>query len=212
MKAVWHAVLRAWYVLLFCICIQQTITAQLRADFLTSPASGCAPVFVHFTDISTGNPGSWKWDLGNGTVSFLQNPSTTYFTPGKYKIKLLVKNGNLADSATGYVVINALPKPLFKASDTTGCYPLKLSFTDQSLAQEGNITKWEWDLGDGTLSNQQNPAHTYTAPGNYNVILRTTNTAGCVSTISRPQYIKIKDGDTKTKIDGETGEKKTKRD
>ena len=194
MKAVWHAVLRAWYVLLFCICIQQTITAQLRADFLTSPASGCAPVFVHFTDISTGNPGSWTWDLGNGTVSFLQNPSTTYFTPGKYKIKLLVKNGNLADSATGYVVINALPKPLFKASDTTGCYPLKLSFTDQSLAQEGNITKWEWDLGDGTLSNQQNPAHTYTAPGNYNVILRTTNTAGCVSTISRPQYIKIKDG------------------
>ncbi|GAC1589030.1 MAG: hypothetical protein NVS3B8_02910 [Chitinophagaceae bacterium] len=175
---------------------QQTVLAQLHTDFVASPAGGCAPVFIHFTDISTGNPASWKWDLGNGTISYLQNPSTTYFNPGKYTIKLVIKSGNLADSAIklNYITINALPKPLFKASDTTGCYPLKVTFTDQSLAREGSITKWEWDLGDGTLSTQQNPVHVYTSPGNYNVILRITNTAGCVTTLSKAQYIKIKDG------------------
>ncbi len=169
---------------------------QLHTNFSATPASGCAPVFVSFKDLSTGNADSWKWDLGNGTISFLQNPSTTYFTPGKYTIKLVIKKGALADSLvkTNFIIINALPKPLFLASDTTGCYPLKVNFTDQSNAQEGSIVKWEWDLGDGTISNLQNPTHIYTGPGNYNVILRVTNTAGCVSTISKAQYIKIKDG------------------
>jgi gliding motility-associated-like protein len=196
MKAVWHIVLRTLYVLLFCMAFQQTIMAQLHTDFTASPTSACAPVFIQFKDISTGNPTSWKWDLGNGTITFLQNPSTTYFNPGKYTIKLVTKNGSQSDSIVklSYIIINALPKPLFKASDTTGCYPLKVNFTDQSNAQEGSITKWEWDLGDGSLSTQQNPVHIYTAPGNYNVILRITNTAGCVSTISKAQYIKIKDG------------------
>ncbi len=187
---------RALPVVVLCLLMQQTVKAQLRADFATTPGSGCAPVFVHFTDISTGGATSWKWDLGNGTVSFLQNPSTTYFNPGKYTIKLVIKKGAQADSIVkvNAVVINALPKASFKASDTTGCYPLKVNFTDQSTAQEGSIVKWEWDLGDGTVSNLQHPTHIYTGPGNYNVILRITNSAGCVTTVSKAQYIKLKDG------------------
>ncbi|HTE13350.1 MAG TPA: PKD domain-containing protein, partial [Chitinophagaceae bacterium] len=196
MKAVRYLIFRTLPILLFCMAIQQTAVAQIHTDFTASPGSGCAPVFIHFTDISTGSPTSWKWDLGNGTISFLQNPSTTYFNPGKYSIKLVIKKGALADSIVkvSYITINALPKPFFKASDTAGCYPLKVNFTDESTAQEGSIAKWEWDLGDGSISNLQNPSHIYTGPGNYNIILRVTNTAGCVSTVSKAQYIKIKDG------------------
>ncbi|MEP6728977.1 MAG: PKD domain-containing protein, partial [Bacteroidota bacterium] len=196
MKAVWYLVFRTLHILLFCLVIQQTLIAQLHTDFTATPAGGCAPVFVHFTDISTGGPTNWKWDLGNGTISFLQNPSTTYFNPGKYTIKLVIKKGALADSTVkiSYIIINALPKAVFKAQDTTGCYPLKVNFTDLSTAQEGNIVKWEWDLGDGTISDLQNPSHIYSGPGNYNVILRITNSAGCVNTASKAQYIKIKDG------------------
>src|ERR1700733_3339326 len=140
MKVVWHNVLRSWYAWLVCMIFQQTAMAQLHTDFTASPAGGCAPVFVQFKDISTGNPTNWKWDLGNGTISFLQNPSTTYFNPGKYTIKLVIKNSTLSDSIvkTSYITINALPKPLFVVSDTTGCYPLKVNFTDQSFAQEGS--------------------------------------------------------------------------
>jgi gliding motility-associated-like protein len=194
-KTVWPSIRRAC-LLLMCIALQQTAFSQLRADFNATPTSGCAPVYVSFKDLSTGNPTYWKWDLGNGTISFLQHPSTTYFNPGKYAIKLVIRQGNQSDSVVklSYITVNALPKPLFSASDTTGCYPLKVNFKDLSQAQEGSITKWEWDLGDGTVSSQQNPVHTYTAPGNYNVILRVTNTAGCVTTLSKPQYIKINDG------------------
>ncbi|MFT3936500.1 MAG: PKD domain-containing protein [Chitinophagaceae bacterium] len=176
--------------------MQKAAVAQLHADFTSSQVSGCAPVYVEFTDKSTGGATSWKWDPGNGTTSLLQNPATTYFNPGKYSIKLVIKKGALADSIVkeSLITVNALPKPLFKVSDTTGCYPLKVNFTDQSLAQEGNIIKWEWDLGDGSLSSLQNPSFIYKNPGMYNVALRVTNSAGCVATVSKEQYIKIKDG------------------
>ena len=128
-------------------CLQQHVTnAQLHAGFLSNPASGCTPVFVHFTDVSTGNPASWKWDLGNGTVSFLQNPSTTYFAPGKYKIKLVIT----------MAILLILPLAMLLSMPCQGrcscfrhhrLFPLKVNFTDQSLAQEGTSPS-----GNGTLA------------------------------------------------------------
>ncbi|MBN1294634.1 MAG: PKD domain-containing protein [Candidatus Latescibacteria bacterium] len=37
-----------------------------------------------------------------------------------------------------------------------------VSFKDTS---RGSITSWLWDFGDGTVSNEQNPVHTYEKPG-----------------------------------------------
>ena len=66
--------------------------AQPAARFSGTALAGCAPILVHFTDESSGNPDYWKWDLGNGTISYLQNPSVTYFIPGTYNVKLVVKS------------------------------------------------------------------------------------------------------------------------
>src|SRR6476620_10369055 len=74
--------------------------AQPHANFSASPVSGCAPLVVDFSDLSTGSPTSWKWTLGNNTTSFLQNPSVTYFTPGTYTVKLVVQNAQGQDSIT----------------------------------------------------------------------------------------------------------------
>ena len=170
--------------------------AQLKAGFSASPTSGCSPLIVHFTDESTGNPDTWKWDLGNGTISFLQNPSASYFSPGQYAVKLVVKNGANADSIIKMQYITVAAKPLveFTASVTNGCYPLPVQFTDQSTAESGTISNWQWDFGDGVASTDQNPSHTYTAAGNYNVTLRVTNSSGCLTTISKTQYIQIGSG------------------
>src|SRR6266571_2862225 len=72
--------------------------SQLVAKFSASPLSGCSPLIVNFTDQSTGNPTQWRWDLGNGVISTLKNPSATYFNAGTYSIKLVVKNASGADS------------------------------------------------------------------------------------------------------------------
>ncbi|HZG26579.1 MAG TPA: PKD domain-containing protein [Chitinophagaceae bacterium] len=171
--------------------------SQPVAGFSTDTVSGCAPLLVRFTDKSTGNPVAWKWELGNGTVSFNRNPSTTYFTPGQYSIKLIVQNtGGLADSVvkTRLITVYAPPTVLFKASDTTGCFPLPVQFTDMSAPGAGTIMNWEWDFGDGSTSKLANPTHTYTALGNYNVSLRVTNSNGCITTFSKQNYIRLNNG------------------
>lgn len=170
--------------------------AQLEAGFTATSRSGCPPMSVGFKDSSAGNPTSWKWDLGNGTISYLQNPSTTYFASGSYNIKLTVTNADGSNTITQnkYIVVNALPVPAFRASDTSGCFPLGVHFTDNSLAGSGTITAWKWDFGDGTLSSEKSPFHTYTGAGSYTVVLRITNSTGCSKDITRSAYINIQNG------------------
>ena len=152
---------------------------------------------MRFTDQSAGSPTQWRWDLGNGTISFLQHPSVTYFNPGQYTIKLVVHNA-AGDSSvlikSQYIAVYAAPAVAFSGSPLTGCFPLPVNFTDQSTAGNGSITGWQWDFGDGASSNIQNPSHVYTGPGNFNVTLRLTNSFGCIKALSKPQYVKLSSG------------------
>lgn len=165
--------------------------SQLKANFSSDISSGCAPIIVKFSDQSTGNPASWKWDLGNGTISNLQHPSATYFLPGIYTVKLVVKSGSQQDSVTKTAFINVLQQPTvnFKSDITTGCNPLTINFTDQSSGSVA-ISLLQWDFGDGTLSTEKNPSHTYTLPGSYSVTLKATNAKGCAAAEKKQNYIK----------------------
>jgi PKD repeat protein len=63
----------------------------------------------------------------------------------------------------------------FTADATTGCLPFTVNFTDTST---GTITTRVWNFGDGNLSGNQNPSHTYVAAGVYNVSLAITSPDG----------------------------------
>lgn len=56
----------------------------------------------------------------------------------------------------------------FSADTTTGGVPLTVNFTDLS---SGEPSGWLWDFGDGATSTEQNPVHTYSSPGVYDVSL-----------------------------------------
>lgn len=49
---------------------------------------------------------------------------------------------------------------------------------------DGDIVSYEWDFGDGTVSDEPNVAHTYTATGDYNVTLTVTDDSGESTTAS----------------------------
>ena len=69
------------------------------------------------------------------------------------------------------VTILQNPVAAFTFVDNAGT----VTFTDGSTG----ATSWSWDFGDGSpVSSQQNPVHTYTATGNYIVILTVTNACG----------------------------------
>ncbi len=184
--------------LLTCFVLMTFLSkAQLTTKFSATPLAGCAPFSVNFTDQSTGNPNYWQWDLGNSTVSFLRNPSTIYLNPGIYSIKLVIKNAaGSVDSLTKtqYIIVYAKPSTNFSASPLTGCFPLPVNFTDMSTPGSGIITSWLWDFGDGNTSTQKNPSHTYSASGNYTVLLVVTNSNGCSKSFTRSNYIVINNG------------------
>lgn len=179
--------------------IAEQAFAQPVAAFSGAPLAGCSPLVVNFQDLSTGTPTSWNWNFGNGNTSTLQNPTATYFNPGTYNVTLTVTNagGSNAITKNQYITVYEPPVVNFNASVLSGCFPLRVQFTDQSTGGTGNInTTWDWDFGDGNISNLQNPLHTYTSAGSYTVTLKVTNDKGCTKTVSRAAYINVTPGVT----------------
>jgi gliding motility-associated-like protein len=74
---------------------------------------------------------------------------------------------------------------------STSCYPLVVHFEDKSVGS--NINKWVWDFEENqSTSYIQNPIHTYTKPGIYDVSLEATTSYGCKSSIVKEDLIEIK--------------------
>lgn len=184
--------------LLFClVVISNVIVAQKpNANFSTNVVKGCAPLIVQFNDLSTNIPVNWSWNLGNGVTSTLQNPVTTYFTPGVYTIQLIATNASGSDTVikTSYIKVHDIPTVNFNANKTSGCFPLHVQFSDLSSANSGTIATWNWDFGDGTTSTSPNPAHTYVVVGNFPVNLKITNSEGCTKTLNKPNFISVPGG------------------
>jgi len=66
------------------------------------------------------------------------------------------------------------PNADFSATPTSGFAPLTVQFTNLST---GGLSVWAWDFeNDGVVdSNEENPSHTYDAPGSYSVKLQIGN-------------------------------------
>src|ERR1700761_6073168 len=124
------------------------------ANFSATPTSGCGPLSVKFTDLSTNSPTNWTWDLGNGQLSGSQNPTATYSSPGTYSVRLIVRNASGSDVAEkdGYITVYPSPSPLLSANLNVACAPVNVQFTDLSTPGQGSITSWAWNFGDGSSS------------------------------------------------------------
>ena len=64
----------------------------------------------------------------------------------------------------------------FFKTDTV-CLGAVTKFTDQSVVSDG-IASWKWDFTDGSTSGIQNPEHTFSTSGTFNVKLVVSSTAG----------------------------------
>jgi len=164
-------------------------TIRPIAGFSASSFSGESPLAVTFTSWIKG-PGtvtSYAWDFNNdGTIdSTDKNPAYTYTTNGTYTVNLTVTGPGGSDNVvkTGYITVGSgavAPVAAFTTDASSGQVPFTVHFTDTST---GSATGWNWNFGDGSSSNVQNPAHTYLAAGTYSVSLTVTAAGGSNTTV-----------------------------
>ena len=165
------------------VTIACIVPATCTADF-TFDDTNCPT--VDFTDASSSNGtvNSWSWDFGDGNTANTQNPSHTYTANGSFDVQLIINtDNNCADTIVKTVNIACVTPPCDAdfAFDTTACPTVQ--FSDSSTSNSTILT-YAWDFADGNTSNLQNPSHTYSANGVYNVKLTITDLAGCSSTDS----------------------------
>ncbi len=176
------------------VIISQVARAQLVANFIANKTTGCSPLTVQFTNLSTGSPTAFFWRFGNGNTSIIQNnTSATYVNAGTYTVTLIISNSLGADSITktAYITVFANPVASFTQNIATGCTPLPVNFTNTSVAGTSPITQYLWDFGDGTLSTSISPSHTYATSGNRAVTLAVSDGNGCQHSVTVPNSVVI---------------------
>jgi PKD repeat protein len=136
-----------------------------------------------------GTLASWSWNFGDGSTSSERNPSHSYAAEGRYDVLLMVTDDDgAADTKTHPAEPTAPPTPSNEpphADFDVHCDHLVCTFQDKSQDDDGTIVSRQWDFGDGSGSAEQNPTHTYSEQGRYNVHLTVTDDDGASATKDR---------------------------
>ncbi|MFP4460222.1 MAG: choice-of-anchor D domain-containing protein [Candidatus Zixiibacteriota bacterium] len=101
---------------------------DVTADFTATPATGTAPLYIEFSDESTGDITEYQWDIGGEYSPTVPNPTHTFSTAGTYEVKLTVTNAcGSTDSSIQTISVFAPSGPSIDYS------PSALNFGEQSI-------------------------------------------------------------------------------
>lgn len=166
-----------------------------------STANVCDGNVVSFTDLSsipvTDTILSYSWNFGdNSPLNTNQNTSHLYASAGSYNVQLtVVSYFGCVDSISKISIVNPNPVVDFAVNDSAGCEPFCITFQDSSSIITGSNIGWLWDFGNGTqANNSESPVCCYSndsvfAPVFYSPVLTVTSDSGCVSSISKINFI-----------------------
>lgn len=179
------------------------ISSLPQAAFTSDVQKGCGLIGVTFENLSI-NASCYLWDFGDGTFSTEENPVHRYTSDRSiYNVKLTaygefgcydetVQTQYIKVSQPPIANFEILPHDIIKIPDFT------FSFGNTS---EGKVNRYEWEFGDGSISSEESPSHTYREPGEYKVSLIVTTEAGCSDTLTKvariegvPGYLYVPSG------------------
>lgn len=118
---------------------------------------------------------SYDWDFGDGNKARGVNARHKYSQGGTYTVTLTVKdNTGLSNNTTVTSIkafINFTPEPLIISRDYV-CAGEKVSFSAKSSKDADNDKlRYEWEMGDGFTTTDEEFVHSYLLPGTYIITL-----------------------------------------
>ncbi len=144
---------------------------KVEANFAIDKVNGCSPLEVPFENTSIGG-NDFRWDLdGNGVFDYTDTVGndpplalTTYRNQTNkdtiFRPRLVTTyNGFCPDQITRQIIVYPEIHADFEASDTIGCAPFPVEFTNNSYG--GDTNRFKWEFGDGAASADTNPEHMY---------------------------------------------------
>jgi PKD repeat protein len=155
------------------------------ADFSFTQSAVCLPITANFTSLSI-DAVSWEWDFGDGSTSSLENPTHVYTTVPLNSVVLTIKDINGCELGVTKTNIQ-VTKADFVINAITNCNPATIILADSSI----NAISWQWNFGDGSTSNLQNPSHTYTVDGLYDIELIVESSSGCFDTLKLDTVVSV---------------------
>jgi PKD repeat protein len=190
-----------------------TVHPFIKANFGLEFASNCSPLDAEMPNLSQGGD-RFDWDFGDGDFATVFAPDTMHHQYENisnndtiFNIKLLASNNEgCEDSMMRSVLLYPRVVAAYNfATDSTGCNPLIVDFTNNS---QGKNLSYLWEFGDGSNSNDFSPVNKVFSNNTshdttYYVQLTATNPDGCDSSITKPVevYSKVQAGFTISKID-----------
>ena len=151
------------------------------------PLSGKSPLKVDYTFNGVQKTNQ---DISNLEIKFSAKSVINYSLTVD---KVIDANGCIS-SLTGLisqVAVHKNPTPNFAVSDTIGCYPLLINFTDISGEKYTNVT-WDFGTGTNTSNDLGTTSFTYPKEGDYTVTYSVLDAFGCSGQIIKPNLIHVK--------------------
>ena len=156
----------------------------------------CQNIPAQFDDVSTTYAGfitRWEWNFGDGnnqTIHFPVNGNVShnYAAAGIYTVTLTITSSDSCQ-AVHTQTITVEPAPTANFEFLSSCQNSAVQFNNLSqTGGTGSITSNKWNFGDepsggNNTSTIQNPVHTFTSTGTYQVSLLVSTANGCWSTL-----------------------------
>jgi gliding motility-associated-like protein len=132
-----------------------------------------------------GGPYSFSWSGGagnNDTVNVTPATTTTYTVTVSDLCNTPVA------TATVTVTVNPLPTISFTADTLSGCFPVCVNFTNNTIPASATCL---WDFDDNSTSTDCNPVNKCFFPGTYDISLSVSDVNGCSNTSTVPAMINV---------------------
>ncbi len=180
-----------------CVEIHVSQPAGCEAHFtFTHDSISQVPFTCHFFDASTGNPTSYHWVFGDpaagvNNTSSEKNPTHVFAAAGIYSVCLTIYGPTCQSATCDSIVVGSTPTNC-ESSFTYSRNFLTVNF--EGHTNSPHSTTWAWTFGDPASGNangssEQNPHHTFSAPGSYIVTLHTVDATGCAWTRTQTVFV-----------------------
>ena len=161
--------------------------------FTFSPDSSCgAPVVVQFNNQSILGSGA-SWSFTDGQTSTQISPAMNFTQVGTIGVQLIaISDFGCKDTSSDQFVVYPEPIADIAVVEPRGCE----DFTPVFINNSSNAISYLWTFGDGFMSTDQLPIHTYTDDGNYTVTLSIEGLGGCKDSTTLSSTITVIPGPT----------------